>query len=116
MEQKLISNNLLKRGFTLIEVIVSLLIVSITFITFSGLLDQNIKSQDIKRLKTLQTQQTMDLITIYTANPMIQDAQVLEQFDNSNLMTKSVGRLGTFQELEVVIFTDNFEIRSRIVK
>ena len=60
MEQKLISNNLLKRGFTLIEVIVSLLIVSITFITFSGLLDQNIKSQDIKRLKTLQTQQTMD--------------------------------------------------------
>ena len=54
MEQKLISNNLLKRGFTLIEVIVSLLIVSITFITFSGLLDQNIKSQDIKRLKTLQ--------------------------------------------------------------
>ena len=67
MEQKLISNNLLKRGFTLIEVIVSLLIVSITFITFSGLLDQNIKSQDIKRLKTLQTQQTMDLITIYTA-------------------------------------------------
>ena len=54
MEQKLISNNLLKRGFTLIEVIVSLLIVSITFITFSGLLDQNLKSQDIKRLKTLQ--------------------------------------------------------------
>ena len=49
MEQKLISNNPLKRGFTLIEVIVSLLIISITFITFSGLLDQNIKSQDIKR-------------------------------------------------------------------
>ena len=47
---------------------------------------------------------------------MVQDAQVLEQFDNSNLMTKSVGRLGTFQELEVVIFTDNFEIRSRIIE
>ena len=116
MEQKLLLNKLLKRGFTLIEVIVSLLIVSVTFITFSGLLDQNIRSQDMKRLRTMQTQQTIDLITIYTANPMVQDEQVLQQFKNSNLMTKNVGRLGTFQELEVIIFTDNFEIRSKIIK
>ena len=36
----------MKNGFTLIEVIVSLLIISVTFISFSSLIEQNLKSQE----------------------------------------------------------------------
>ena len=38
----------LKQGFSLLEVVISLLIVSITFLAYSQLIDQNLKAQDLK--------------------------------------------------------------------
>ena len=38
-----------------------------------------------------------------------------KEITSNNASVKEL-RLGTFQELEVVIFTDKFEIRSRIFK
>ena len=37
------------RGFSLIEVVIALLIISITFLGFSQLLEQNLRSQEIKK-------------------------------------------------------------------
>tara|TARA_B100001057_G_scaffold69722_1_gene63525 strand:- start:13138 stop:13458 length:321 start_codon:yes stop_codon:yes gene_type:complete len=106
----------MKNGFTLIEVIVSLLIISVTFISFSSLIEQNLKSQEIKRLKNLQSQKNIDLLTIYTANPTVGDSEVLKLFVNSKVMTKNVGRIGTFQEIEIIVTTDKNKIIAKIIK
>ena len=107
---------MMKNGFTLIEVIVSLLIISVTFISFSSLIEQNLKSQEIKRLKNLQSQKNIDLLTIYTANPTVGDSEVLKLFVNSKVMTKNVGRIGTFQEIEIIVTTDKNKIIAKIIK
>ena len=106
----------MKNGFTLIEVIVSLLIISVTFISFSSLIEQNLKSQEIKRVQNLQSQKNIDLLTIYTANPTVGDSEVLDLFVNSKVMTKNVGRMGTFQEIEIIVTTDKNKIIAKIIK
>jgi len=39
----------LKKGFSLLEVVIALLIISITFLAYSQLIEQNLKAQDMKQ-------------------------------------------------------------------
>ena len=55
----------LKQGFSLLEVVISLLIVSITFLAYSQLIDQNLKAQDLKQTFVEESNLKANLLTLY---------------------------------------------------
>ena len=94
-----------KRAFSLIEVVISLLIISITFIAFSELLSQNINvAQQSKQISKLDQQQ-LNLMTLYTVEPSIEQQNLNKVFPNSKLTTRNVGNIGIYQELSVQLIT-----------
>ena len=83
-----------KRAFSLIEVVISLLIISVTFIAFSELLSQNINvAQQSKQISKLDQQQ-LNLMTLYTVEPSIEQQNLNKVFPNSKLTTRNVAILG----------------------
>ena len=80
-----------KRAFSLIEVVISLLIISVTFIAFSELLSQNINvAQQSKQISKLDQQQ-LNLMTLYTVEPSIEQQNLNKVFPNSKLTTRNIG-------------------------
>lgn len=94
-----------RRAFTLIEVVISLLIISVTFLAFSELLSQNINvAQQTKKISKLDQQQ-LNLMTLYTVEPSINQENLNKVFPNSKLITKNIGNIGIYQELSVELIT-----------
>ena len=94
-----------KRAFSLIEVVISLLIISITFIAFSELLSQNINvAQQSKQISILDQQQ-LNLMTLYTVEPSIEQQNLNKVFPNSKLTTRNIGNIGIYQELSIQLTT-----------
>lgn len=94
-----------KRAFSLIEVIISLLIISVTFIAFSELLSQNINvAQQSKQISKLDQQQ-LNLMTLYTVDPSVEQQNLNVIFPNSKLTTRNIGNIGIYQELSVELIT-----------
>ena len=94
-----------KRAFSLIEVIISLLIISVTFIAFSELLSQNINvAQQSKQISKLDQQQ-LNLMTLYTVEPSIEQQNLNKVFPNSKLTTRNIGNIGIYQELSIQLTT-----------
>jgi prepilin-type N-terminal cleavage/methylation domain-containing protein len=94
-----------KRAFSLIEVVISLLIISITFIAFSELLSQNINvAQQSKQISKLDQQQ-LNLMTLYTVEPSIEQQNLNKVFPNSKLTTRNIGNIGIYQELSIQLTT-----------
>ena len=54
----------IKHGFSLLEVVISLFIISITFLAYSELIDQNLKAQDQKQQFLMDHQLKSNLLTI----------------------------------------------------
>ena len=94
-----------KRAFSLIEVVISLLLISITFIAFSELLSQNINvAQQSKQISKLDQQQ-LNLMTLYTVEPSIEQQNLNKVFPNSKLTTRNIGNIGIYQELSIQLTT-----------
>ena len=73
-----------KKAFSLIEVVISLLIISVTFLAFSELLTQNINvAQQSKQISKLDQQQ-LNLMTLYTVDPSVEQQNLNEIFPNSS--------------------------------
>tara|TARA_A200000113_G_scaffold224416_2_gene242252 strand:+ start:5982 stop:6311 length:330 start_codon:yes stop_codon:yes gene_type:complete len=94
-----------KRAFTLIEVVISLLIISVTFIAFSELLSQNISVAQQSKQISKSDQQQLNLMTLYTVEPSIEQQNLNKVFPNSKLTTKNIGNIGIYQELSVELIT-----------
>ena len=86
-----------KRAFTLIEVVISLLIISVTFIAFSELLSQNISVAQQSKQISKSDQQQLNLMTLYTVEPSIEQQNLNKVFPNSKLTTKNIGNIGIYQ-------------------
>lgn len=94
-----------RRAFTLIEVVISLLIISVTFLAFSELLSQNINvAQQTKKISK-SDQQQLNLMTLYTVEPSINQENLNKVFPNSKLITRNIGNIGIYQELSVELIT-----------
>jgi len=94
-----------KKAFSLIEVVISLLIISVTFLAFSELLTQNINvAQQSKQISKLDQQQ-LTLMTLYTVDPSVDQQNLNEFFPNSKLTTRNIGNIGIYQELSVELIT-----------
>ena len=48
----MLSSNISK-GFSLLEVVIALLIISLTFLAYNQLIEQNLKSQELKQIYLL---------------------------------------------------------------
>ena len=53
-----------KGGFSLLEVVISLLIISITFLAYGQLIEQNLRAQDLKQNFIYDHQLKSNVLTI----------------------------------------------------
>ena len=97
----------LKGGFSLLEVVISLLIISITFVAYSQLIEQNLKSQELKKLFINDSDNRINILTIYTIEPQIDTAEIEEVFDIRDISETTITKYQKFDEIRIEFSLDN---------
>ena len=91
----------IKHGFSLLEVVISLFIISITFLAYSELIDQNLKAQDQKQQFLIDHQLKSNLLTIYVSDSNVDDYLVREMFEIDSISNQLIGRYNSLLEVEL---------------
>jgi|TARA_B100001094_G_scaffold78410_1_gene74749 prepilin-type N-terminal cleavage/methylation domain-containing protein len=105
-----------KRGFSLLEVVISLLIISITFLAYSQLIEQNLKSQELKKSFINDSNNRLNLLTIYTSEPQIDKSEITEVLDITNISETVVTKYQKFDEIRVDVTVNNQSIFITVIK
>ena len=74
-------NSNISRGFSLLEVVIALLIISITFLAYNQLIEQNLKSQELKQIFIQESDKKLNLLTIYVSDPDVDQYEVRQILD-----------------------------------
>lgn len=100
-------------GFTLLEVIISLLIITITFTAFSDIINQNLKFQENKTQSNGLLNNQINALTIVVSEPNANDLDLIRVLNAQNLQKQIISQYGTFQEieLEVLLNEDSYKIK-----
>ena len=96
-----------KKGFSLLEVVISLLIISITFVAYSQLIEQNLKSQELKKLFIKDSNNRINILTIYTINSRMDESDIAELFDIREVSETTVTKYQKFDEIRIDFSIDN---------
>lgn len=105
MEINMISK--LKKGFSLLEVVISLLIISITFVAYSQLIEQNLKSQELKKSFINDSDNRINILTIYTIDPQIDNSEITEIYDIRDVSETIITKYQKFDEIRIDFSIDN---------
>ena len=105
MERNMISK--LKKGFSLLEVVISLLIISITFVAYSQLIEQNLKSQELKKSFINDSDNRINILTIYTIDPQIDNSEIAEIYDIRDVSEATITKYQKFDEIRIDFSIDN---------
>ena len=105
MEINMISE--LKKGFSLLEVVISLLIISITFVAYSQLIEQNLKSQELKKSFINDSDNRINILTIYTIDPQIDNSEIAEIYDIRDVSEATITKYQKFDEIRIDFSIDN---------
>lgn len=105
MEINMISK--LKKGFSLLEVVISLLIISITFVAYSQLIEQNLKSQELKKSFINDSNNRINILTIYTIDPQIDNSEIAEIYDIRDVSEATITKYQKFDEIRIDFSIDN---------
>lgn len=105
-----------KRGFSLLEVVISLLIISITFLAYSQLIEQNLKSQELKKSFINDSNNRLNLLTIYTSEPQIDKSEITEVLDITNISETVVTKYQKFDEIRVDFTVNNQSVFITVIK
>ena len=105
MEINMISK--LKKGFSLLEVVISLLIISITFVAYSQLIEQNLKSQELKKSFINDSDNRINILTIYTIDPQIDNSEIGEIYDIRDVSEATITKYQKFDEIRIDFSIDN---------
>jgi prepilin-type N-terminal cleavage/methylation domain-containing protein len=105
MERNMISK--LKKGFSLLEVVISLLIISITFVAYSQLIEQNLKSQELKKSFINDSDNRINILTIYTIDPQIDNSEIAEIYDIRDVSETTITKYQKFDEIRIDFSIDN---------
>lgn len=105
MEINMISK--LKKGFSLLEVVISLLIISITFVAYSQLIEQNLKSQELKKSFINDSDNRINILTIYTIDPQIDNSEIAEIYDIRDVSEVTITKYQKFDEIRIDFSIDN---------
>ena len=105
MEINMISK--LNKGFSLLEVVISLLIISITFVAYSQLIEQNLKSQELKKSFINDSDNRINILTIYTIDPQIDNSEIAEIYDIRDVSETTITKYQKFDEIRIDFSIDN---------
>jgi Tfp pilus assembly protein PilV len=100
----------------LLEVVISLLIISITFLAYSQLIEQNLKSQELKKSFINDSNNRLNLLTIYTSEPQIDKSEITEVLDIANISETVVTKYQKFDEIRVDFTVNNQSVFITVIK
>lgn len=109
-------NSKLYKGFSLLEVVIALLIISITFLAYNQLIEQNLKSQELKQTFILESDKRLNLLTIYVSNPDIDQYEVRQILDINEISETKISTYRNFDEIKIDFITPDKSIYITIIK
>ena len=105
-----------RSGFSLLEVVISLLIISVTFLAYGQLIEQNLRAQDLKQNFIDHHQLKTNVLTIYVANPMIDNSQIRELLDLDSISHKQLSRYNALVEIEIEFEKDSDKFSFKVIR
>jgi len=111
----MLSSNISK-GFSLLEVVIALLIISITFLAYNQLIEQNLKSQELKQIYIKESDKKLNLLTIYVSDPDVDQYEVRQILDINEISETKVSSFRNFDEIKIDFITDDESVFITIIK
>ena len=105
-----------RSGFSLLEVVISLLIISVTFLAYGQLIEQNLRAQDLKQNFIDDHQLKTNVLTIYVANPMIDNSQIRELLVLDSISHKQLSRYNALVEIEIEFEKDSDKFSFKVIR
>ena len=109
-------NSNISRGFSLLEVVIALLIISITFLAYNQLIEQNLKSQELKQIFIQESDKKLNLLTIYVSDPDVDQYEVRQILDINEISETKVSSFRNFDEIKIDFITDDESVYITIIK
>ena len=109
-------NYKIDKGFSLLEVVIALLIISITFLAYNQLIEQNLKSQELKQLFINESDKRLNLLTIYVSDPDIDQYEVREILDIDEIEETRITSYQNFDEVKIDFTSDREVVYITIIK
>lgn len=106
----------IKRGFSLLEVVIALLIISITFLAYNQLIEQNLKSQELKKIFISESDKRLNLLTIYVSDPDIDQYDVEEMLDIDEITETRINSYRNFDEVKIDFLSEDEALFITIIK
>ncbi len=109
-------NYRIEKGFSLLEVVIALLIISITFLAYNQLIEQNLRSQELKEIFIKDSDKRLNLLTIYVSDPNIDQYQVSELLDIDEIAETRITSYQKFDEVKIDFISDKEVVYITIIK
>lgn len=106
----------LHKGFSLLEVVIALLIISITFLAYNQLIEQNLKSQELKQTFILESDKRLNLLSIYVSDPDIDQYEVRQILDINEISETKISTYRNFDEIKIDFITQDKSVSITIIK
>ena len=105
-------NYKIDNGFSLLEVVIALLIISITFLAYNQLIEQNLKSQELKEIFIKESDKRLNLLTIYVSDQY----EVREILDIDEIAETRITSYQNFDEVKIDFISDREVVYITIIK
>ena len=109
-------NSNISKGFSLLEVVIALLIISITFLAYNQLIEQNLKSQELKQIFIQESDKKLNLLTIYVSDPDVDQYEVRQILDINEISETKISSFRNFDEIKIDFITDDESVYITIIK
>ena len=109
-------NSNISKGFSLLEVVIALLIISITFLAYNQLIEQNLKSQELKQIYIKESDKKLNLLTIYVSDPDVDQYEVRQILDINEISETKFSSFRNFDEIKIDFITDDESVYITIIK
>ena len=109
-------NSNISRGFSLLEVVIAPLIISITFLAYNQLIEQNLKSQELKQIFIQESDKKLNLLTIYVSDPDVDQYEVRQILDINEISETKISSFRNFDEIKIDFITDDESVYITIIK
>ena len=109
-------NSNISRGFSLLEVVIALLIISITFLAYNQLIEQNLKSQELKQIFIQESDKKLNLLTIYVSDPDVDQYEVRQILDINEISETKISSFRNFDEIKIYFITNDESVYITIIK
>ena len=109
-------NSNISRGFSLLEVVIALLIISITFLAYNQLIEQNLKSQELKQIFIQECDNKLNLLTIYVSDRDVDQYEVRQILDINEISETKISSFRNFDEIKIDFITDDESVYITIIK